>query len=162
MGVTTLVVVVLGAVAGIAAAAWALRSWEVRRATRLLDVWRDQEADRLVVASERHSRAVVRGQITEQVTPLLDGFGWDPADARFLGKPVDYVVFDGYSEVRAGERDRLRQIVFVDVKTGRAGLSKVERRVKACVERGAVHGLVLSARSPFGARQSDPDGLLDP
>ncbi|MDQ2726887.1 MAG: hypothetical protein M3Y91_03255 [Actinomycetota bacterium] len=151
MAVRAVVAMVVGAVAGIAAMVWALRAWEVRRATRLLDAWRNQEADRLAAAAERRSRAVVRGQITEQVTPLLEGFAWDPADARFLGKPVDYVVFDGYAEVRAGERDRLRDIVFVDVKTGRAGLSKVERRVKACVERGAVHVLVLPLHSrPLG------------
>lgn len=115
-----------------------------------------------MAASERHSRAVVRGQITEQVTPLLEGFAWDPADARFLGKPVDYVVFDGYAEVRAGARDHLRQIVFVDVKTGRAGLSKAERRIKACVESGAVHGLVLPVRSSLSGTQAPPDGQLRP
>ncbi|MDQ2724885.1 MAG: hypothetical protein M3Y36_05240 [Actinomycetota bacterium] len=159
---TALVAAVIGAVVGMAAAAWVLRSWEVRRATRLLDSWRDQEADLLMAASERHSRAVVRGQITEQVTPLLEGFAWDPADARFLGKPVDYVVFDGYNEVQTGLRDRLRQIVFVDVKTGRAGLSKVERRVKACVERGGVHARVLSTRSPLAVGPPEPDGPRDP
>jgi len=161
VGVTAVIAAVVGAIVGIAAAAWALQSWEVRRATRLLDDWRGQEADLLMAASERHSRAVVRGQITEQVTPLLEGFGWDPADARFLGKPVDYVVFDGYNEVRTGDRDRLRQIVFVDVKTGRAALSKVERRVKACVERGAVHGFVLAARSPLGVGPPERDGWRD-
>ncbi|MGI8750892.1 MAG: Holliday junction resolvase-like protein [Acidimicrobiales bacterium] len=90
------------------------------------------------------------------------GFAWDPADARFLGKPVDYVVFDGYAEVRAGARDHLRQIVFVDVKTGRAGLSKAERRIKACVESGAVHGLVLPVRSSLSGTQAPPDGQLRP
>ncbi|MDQ6782261.1 MAG: hypothetical protein M3063_02200 [Actinomycetota bacterium] len=142
--VAVAVAVALGAGAGILVAAWVLRSWELHRARRQLETWRDQETERLVSASQRQSRAVVRGQITEQITPLLGGFGWNPADARFLGKPVDYVVFDGYCEVRSGDLDRLREIVFVDVKTGRSGLSKVERRVKASVERGAVHGLVIT------------------
>ncbi|MDQ6839024.1 MAG: hypothetical protein M3137_12010 [Actinomycetota bacterium] len=159
---TVLVAVIAGVVAGSAAAAWALRAWEVGRAGRLLDAWRLEEADALIAASERHSHAVVRGQITEQVTPLLDGFAWDPADARFLGKPVDYVVFDGYSEVRTGERERLREIIFVDVKTGRSALSKVERRVKACVEGGAVHGLVLPDPAVVRSRPSEPGGVADP
>jgi predicted Holliday junction resolvase-like endonuclease len=162
VGVTALVAAVVGAVAGMAAAAWALRAWEIRRATRLLDRWRGDETDRLVAASVRHSRAVLRGQITEQVTPLLAGFAWDPADARFLGKPVDYVVFDGYSEVRAGAADRLRQIVFVDVKTGRAGLSRTERRVKACVERGDVHGLILATPPPPATRPGELHGRRAP
>jgi predicted Holliday junction resolvase-like endonuclease len=162
VGVTAVIAAVAGAVAGMAAATWALRAWEIRRATRMLDEWRGDETDRLVAAAERHSRAVLRGQITEQVTPLLAGFAWDPADARFLGKPIDYVVFDGYSEVRAGARDRLRQIVFVDVKTGRAGLSRTERRVKACVERGDVHGLILATPSSPGAGPAGLHGRRGP
>lgn len=141
---TAVLAAVVGVVVGLAAAFWILRAWVGRRADRLLTAWREDESARLTDASLRRSRAVLRGQITEQLTPLLAGFPWDPADARFLGKPVDYVVFDGYSEVRAGVRAALREIVFVDVKTGRAGLSKAERRVRSCVEAGRVRGIVLA------------------
>lgn len=147
---TGFIALVAGLLVGMAVAAVVLRTWEGRRAARMLDTWRAEESEKLAAASIRRSRAVVRGQVTEQVTPFLDGFPWDPADARFLGKPVDYIVFDGYSEVCAGLRDVLREVVFVDVKSGHSGLSKIERRVKACVQARRVRFMVapMTERSP--------------
>src|SRR3954463_14466691 len=60
----------------------------------------------------QQSRAVTRGQMYEQLVPYLPEFEFNPKDAQFLGRPVDFVVFDGLDE---GE---LRRIVFVEVKTG--------------------------------------------
>src|SRR5215471_8493141 len=45
--------------------------------------------------SVERSRSTLKGQIAEQMAPLLPGFSYSAADARFLGDPVDYVVFDG-------------------------------------------------------------------
>jgi len=42
--------------------------------------------------SAAQSRYTVKGKIAEQMAPLLSGFKYEPADARFLGSPVDYVV----------------------------------------------------------------------
>ena len=78
------------------------------------------------------SRAVTRGQIYEQLVPYLPEFEFNPKDAQFLGKPVDFVVFDGLDE---GD---LRRIVFVEVKTGAATLNTRERRVRDAIRRGRV------------------------
>jgi predicted Holliday junction resolvase-like endonuclease len=78
------------------------------------------------------SRAVTRGLIYEQLVPYLPEFEFNPKDAQFLGKPVDFVVFDGLDE---GE---LRRIVFVEVKTGGAALTTRERRVRDAIRRGRV------------------------
>jgi predicted Holliday junction resolvase-like endonuclease len=122
----------------------------------MLASWRREATDRLAHQAQAHSRAVVRGQVVEQVAPLTDAFPWAPGDARFLGKPVDYVVFDGLGEIRRGERDRLREIVLVDVKTGRAGLTRSERRIRACVDAGRVDIVdtsPASATSPVARRR---------
>jgi predicted Holliday junction resolvase-like endonuclease len=79
-----------------------------------------------------HARATLHGQVSEQLAPLLPGFDYDASDARFLGAPIDYVVFDGYT---AGDDV---EVVLVEVKTGRAKLSKGERRVRDAVRRGHV------------------------
>jgi predicted Holliday junction resolvase-like endonuclease len=77
----------------------------------------------------RRSQSVVAGKATEHLAPLLPGFEFDPRDARFLGSPVDFIVFDGLSE---GD---VREVVFVEVKTGpSAGLSSRERLVRQAVE----------------------------
>lgn len=78
------------------------------------------------------SKAVTRGQIYEQLVPFLPEFEFNPKDAQFLGKPVDFVVFDGLDE---GD---LRRIVFVEVKTGAATLNTRERRVRDAIRQGRV------------------------
>jgi predicted Holliday junction resolvase-like endonuclease len=84
----------------------------------------------------RRSQSVVAGKATEHLAPLLPGFDFDPRDARFLGSPIDFIVFDGLSE---GE---LHEIVFVEVKTGpEAVLSNRERRVRDAVDAGRVRFL---------------------
>ena len=57
----------------------------------------------------------------------MPGFPLNPREARFLGSPVDFVVFDGL------ETGTVRQVVFVEVKTGGAGLSERERLVRDAV-----------------------------
>lgn len=65
-------------------------------------------------------------------------FGYEPSDARFIGDPVDYIIFDGYTKVRERKEDRPISIVVADIKTGEAGLTYEQRRVKAGVERRMV------------------------
>ncbi len=75
------------------------------------------------------SQSVVAGKATEHLAPLLPGFDFDPRDARFLGSPIDFVVFDGLSE---GE---VHEVVFVEIKTGpSAALTSRERLVRDAVE----------------------------
>ena len=80
----------------------------------------------------RRSEAVTTGKVVEQLVPILPDFPFHPRDARFLGSPVDFVVFDGLNE---GD---VRRVVFVEVKTGAAQLSARERRVRDAVEAGRV------------------------
>jgi predicted Holliday junction resolvase-like endonuclease len=75
------------------------------------------------------SHSVVAGKATEHLAPLLPGFEFDPRDARFLGSPIDFIVFDGLSE---GE---IQEIVFIEIKTGpSAALTTRERRVRDTVD----------------------------
>ena len=77
--------------------------------------------------------AVVTGKVTEHLVPLMGQFPYNPKDVRFLGTPVDLIVFDGMDE------DDLSEIVFVEVKTGAsASLSTRERRIRDAVRAGYV------------------------
>ena len=69
------------------------------------------------------SRSVVSGKVQEHLAPLFPEFlnQFNPKDTRFLGTPLDFIVFDGLDE---GE---VRKVVFVEVKTGKAGLLSRER-----------------------------------
>src|SRR5216684_6848580 len=83
------------------------------------------------------SQAVTAGKVFEQLVPFLPGFRFNPKDARFLGSPVDFVVFDGLND---GD---VRRVVFLEVKTGAAELSPRERRVRDAVRDAQVEWLEL-------------------
>jgi predicted Holliday junction resolvase-like endonuclease len=76
----------------------------------------------------QRSLAVTAGKVHEQLLPYLPAFPYNPKDVRFLGSPVDLVVFDGLAE------GRLRRIVFVEVKTGGSTLTARERWIREIVE----------------------------
>jgi predicted Holliday junction resolvase-like endonuclease len=85
----------------------------------------------------QRSLAVTAGKVHEQLIPYMPAFPYNPKDARFLGSPVDLVVFDGLAE------GRVRRIVFVEVKTGGAGLTGRERMVREAVREGEVQWVEL-------------------
>src|SRR6202043_2360797 len=69
------------------------------------------------------NEAVTVGKVTEHIAPYLPDFGYNPKDARFIGSPVDFVVFDGLSA------EAVVQVVFIEVKSGASALSSRERQV---------------------------------
>lgn len=81
----------------------------------------------------RRSRAVLGGLAGEQLAPFLPGFPCGAGDVRFVGKPVDYVAFPGMAEGK-----EIKEVVFIEVKTGSAGLSRREKEIKAAVKAGRV------------------------
>lgn len=85
------------------------------------------------------SRAVLKGKMAEQFAPLFPQFNYLPANARFLGDPIDYVVFNGYSEFRDGEisADEI-EVVLIDIKSGRARLSKGQQAIANAIRAGRV------------------------
>jgi len=85
----------------------------------------------------RRSLAVVTGKVSEQLVPYWPQFPFQPRDARFLGAPVDFIVFDGLTE------GMVRRVVFVEVKTGGGRLSERERGIRDAVARGAVEWIEL-------------------
>jgi len=85
------------------------------------------------------SEAVTVGKVSEQLVPFFPEFRFNPRDARFLGAPVDLVVFDGLAE------GTVRRVVFVEVKTGGGRLTARERLVREAVEAGRVEWLELRA-----------------
>jgi len=74
------------------------------------------------------SRAVLSGQFSEQLAPYLPDFPYKPTEVRFVGKPIDFIVFKGLDEKEPSE------VVFVEVKSGKSKLSGVEKKLKDAVE----------------------------
>jgi predicted Holliday junction resolvase-like endonuclease len=93
----------------------------------LPDLLRTERADAL-----KRSRAVLGGQVAEQIAPFLPGFPYDPTELRFIGKPVDFIAFVGAS---AG---RIEEVAFIEVKSGQSKLSSVERTLREAIVGGRV------------------------
>ncbi|MDP2669938.1 MAG: Holliday junction resolvase-like protein [bacterium] len=74
------------------------------------------------------SRSVTLGYVSEAIAPLLPNFPYHYKDMVFLGKGVDYLVFDG---LHLGE---VPDIIFLEVKTNTSQLNKNERLIKQAID----------------------------
>jgi predicted Holliday junction resolvase-like endonuclease len=74
------------------------------------------------------SRYVLTGKVWEQIAPYLPNFKHNPADIRFLGSPVDFVVFEGMSE------KNIKRVIFVEVKSGKSVLSSHQKNLREAVQ----------------------------
>ncbi|MBA4069403.1 MAG: endonuclease [Acinetobacter sp.] len=96
----------------------------------------------LIAAQKRSvntSRAVLKGKMAEQLAPIMPEFQYLPSDAKFLGDPVDYVVFDGYTDFRDGEGDAEDiEVILIDIKSGGARLTKGQQAIARAVKEGRV------------------------
>jgi predicted Holliday junction resolvase-like endonuclease len=87
--------------------------------------------------SVNRSRSTLKGRISEQMAPLLPEFPFSPADARFIGNPIDFVVFDGYTKAKDEKADSI-DVVLVEVKKGKGKLSREQSLIRKAVEEGRV------------------------
>lgn len=76
----------------------------------------------------KRSRAVLTGSFSEQLAPYLPGFKYSPTEVRFIGKPIDFLVFKGLDSKEPTE------VVFVEVKSGKSQLSTPERKLRDAIK----------------------------
>ena len=70
----------------------------------------------------KSSQSVKYGKMTEQFIPFIKDFPFNSENFRFLGNPIDGVIF---------EEDK---IIFAEFKTASSQLSQKQRRLKELVE----------------------------
>jgi len=92
-----------------------------------LEQWKAETEKAIRQDAIDKSASVTMGKMTEHMVPYLPGFEFNPADARFVGSPIDLIVFDGLGN------DDLKKIVFVEIKTGVSTLSTRERMVRDAI-----------------------------
>ena len=100
--VVYLALLTLAAILGLIVVVLIWQSERRRANARIESLLQGHEKDLLSARKDsvERARSSLKGQIAEQMAPLLPGFPYRPADARFLGDPIDYVVFDGYTGLR--------------------------------------------------------------
>lgn len=107
------------------------------RARNDLERWKIECTNAIRKDSVNRSRSTLKGRISEQMAPLLPEFPYSPADARFIGNPIDFVVFDGYTKAKDDDGDSIN-IVLVEVKKGKGKLTREESLIKRAVEEGRI------------------------
>ena len=78
------------------------------------------------------SRAVLGGQFSENLAPYLPNFPFSPTECRFVGKPIDFIVFKG------ADGKQIDEVIFVEVKSGNAKINQHEKNLKDAIEKGRV------------------------
>lgn len=78
------------------------------------------------------SKRTLKGKGVEHLVPYLPQFPYEPSDARFIGSPVDLIVFKGNT------RKLPEELVFIEVKSGAGSLSKNERMWRDVIQEGKV------------------------
>jgi len=87
------------------------RAIATREARVTLESWKIETETYIRSDAIGRSQSVIVGKVTEHIIPYFPDFRFNPKDARFMGSPVDLIVFDGLDE------ESLREIYFVEVKT---------------------------------------------
>lgn len=95
--------------------------------------------------SRQRAKSVNLGQAIEQFVPFMSDYPFDVKDSKFLGNPIDYLVFNGLRE-----NDHVDEVVFVEVKSGKSGLTKRERSLRDAIDEGRVRHLIV--RVPTAAQ----------
>ena len=125
-----------------------------------LRVEHQQNIRRAREQSVRQSRSGLLGNAAEQIAPMVPSFceRFSPSDARFLGGPIDYIIFDGM------HRGEVERVIFLEVKSGASSaLNKNEREVRRAIDERRVEFEVLSLASPLRAatvRHDTPDNSV--
>lgn len=124
-----------------------------REAQFELEQWKTAHSKGIRQDAIQKSQSVVTGKVTEHFVPYLPEFHFNPKDARFLGTPIDFVVFDGLDD---GD---VKKVVFIEVKTGTSTLTTRERQVRKAIEARNVEWITL--RPPLNQDVSKVIETLD-
>ena len=89
------------------------------------------------VGAEKKAAEVGIGKILEKIVPAHKMFKMPLCDCRPLFEPIDFIVFNGMSEME------VNSVTFLEIKTGDSRLIKHERMVRDAIKEKKVRYKVL-------------------
>jgi predicted Holliday junction resolvase-like endonuclease len=117
-----------------------------KKSDALLSQWILENESRIRKDAANRSVRNVLGKVTEHLIPFSEAMKqFNPKEIRFIGSPIDLIVFDGIEEPKEGGV----VIHFIEVKTGTAALSKRQLLIKDAIEKGRVEWKIVDKRN-FG------------
>lgn len=107
----------------------------LERAKAVLAAWKIDEEKKLRKDAVSRSMGVNFGKITEHLLPFSVHLSeFDPRDIRFIGSPVDLMIFSG-----ATAKKSMIDIYFVEIKTGTGQLSKKQKSIRDAIDNQRVY-----------------------
>lgn len=82
-----------------------------------------------------NSQNSLKKEFNEIFCPLQDDFPYNSRDCKFIGNPIDYIIFNNLHAYREGQKeiDDI-EIIFVDIQqTNSTGLSKVQNAISHAI-----------------------------
>jgi predicted Holliday junction resolvase-like endonuclease len=87
-------------------------------------------------------RGDLKRQIGDDLGVEAESFPFEAADARFIGHPVHYVVFDGHTEIKDRSLDSLRGVIFVSLRSDQSPAFE-SQLVEECVAAGRLRWMTM-------------------
>lgn len=96
----------------------------IEKRKKALNTAKDELYNRIYTST----KSINIGFIAERLIPAMDTFKFNHKNCRHTGgDPIDYIIFDGMADGKVNE------ILFVDVKTGGAILTKRQKEIQAII-----------------------------
>lgn len=107
-----------------------------------MEAWKLTEEERIRNDALTRSRSVIRGQATEHLAPLMMP-DLNLKDFRFVGNPVDYIVFSGVSDITDKLEDaKIDKVILLEIKSGKSKLNTVQRKIRDAIKEGKVEFVI--------------------
>jgi predicted Holliday junction resolvase-like endonuclease len=103
-----------------------------------LETWKIQNEAFYRQDAINRSQSVILGKVTEHLVPFQKNFPFNPKEARFIGSPIDIIVFDGI------DNEEPVNIYILEIKTGNSSLNKRQRLIRDAVRDKRIHWLELN------------------
>lgn len=122
-----------------------IESQALNAARVILQEWKIENESKIRQDAINRSYSVNLGKITEHLIPFHASFlsQFNPKDARFIGSPIDLIVFDGYSD----KRDDI-VIYLVEIKTGNSKLTEIQKKIKSAVKNYEIRWAEINPDNP--------------
>jgi predicted Holliday junction resolvase-like endonuclease len=73
------------------------------------------------------SRSIIGGQFSEQLAPFLSDFKHSPTECKFLGQPIDLIIFKGL------DNKEIEEVTFMEIKSGNSKLNNSQKSLKETI-----------------------------
>lgn len=104
--------------------------------------------------SVKRQRSILKGQATEHLAPYIKN-DYNPKDYRFFGDPIDFIIFEGMHNFK--ETKQIEKVIFMDIKTGTANLTTLQRRIRDAIKDGRVEFQVYNPEKDIESKKEDQE-----